>query len=1262
MTQLALETRSGASVRGGDLGVAPDAAPSSKDDFVGLLDDVVAGLGSAAGVTLAPLAAGGGGGAGGAAVDAAVVKELEDRVLGSEGALAQWARDLLERVDDDAPQAEEGDTRSARIAERIVAEFGEEFVNWISPRFDAGRHVVFAQSWSHAQRDVVALFADAANGRLSEEELKREALRLAPHGRVERVAKTARWCAERSAEPAAGWLHAIANEPADTPVAWTPKRPSLAWDATGANYQEVQRGTGTTGDVVRALFDELADGLEMRDNAAATEAWRTAAIGATHRALPFEGEVALVTGASPGSIAVEIVRHFLRGGARVVVTTTSYHDKRLAFYRNLYQQEATGGAELHVVPFNQASAEDGTALIEWLFERITVTEGATVREVKPPLAPSIIVPFGAMGDLSTLDGVSGRSEAALRATLVGVERLVTGIGAAYRAQGLPEKPCFTLLPLSPNHGSFGGDGFYAEAKAALEAMLHKARSERDAWGAAMALCGARIGWCRGTGLMDANNPLAAMLERDHELRTFSAPEMGHALVSLCAEGVRRFAAEAPLYAKLDAGMGRIDDLRERIDAARADIESRAQELRSLAALDDQAELLQFGAPKPPMQLAPMPAWAPEQPSVGGAETTDEVTLALEDMIVIVGAGEVGPWGSARTRWDYEADRALSPAGVLELAWISGLVEYKRDGKGGRWVDVESGEDVAEADIAERYHDAVIERSGIRVVEPEVAGYDPDNVSVVTTAYLDRDLTFRVGSEADALSFVRQDPEHTRMRRDEQGEWTVTRRAGSAVRVPRSITWRRHVAGIVPTGFDPQRYGIPAEMVESVDRVTLFALIASVEAFLDAGLTPEELLEKLHPTRVGNCIGSGIGGMDSLRRLYRDELLDRERQSDVIQETLINVVAGYVVQAYVGSYGPISCPVAACATAAVSLETAFDKIRAGKADFMVAGGFDDIGEAGVRGFADMNATADTRTMMAQGISPTSMCRPNDVRRGGFLESHGGGTFLVTRGDVARDLGLPVKAVVGWVGSFSDGIHASVPAPGIGAVAAAQGGKASPMGRALKRLGLTADDIRVAYKHDTSTRANDPNENQLHQTIQRALGRTPGAPLFVVSQKSITGHSKGGAAAFQIGGAIAAMATGSIAGNFNLETVDPSATPHEDLVFSDRLTELGPAEPVKASLVTSLGFGHVGALALLAHPSVFEAALGEDERGAWREASGARMRESARRREAVLAGAVPLYTRRTDARVQEPRSAHESDMLLDASWRFDQARGTFGPKDG
>ncbi|EUA18099.1 beta-ketoacyl synthase, C-terminal domain protein [Mycobacterium xenopi 3993] len=47
-----------------------------------------------------------------------------------------------------------------------------------------------------------------------------------------------------------------------------------------------------------------------------------------------------------------------------------------------------------------------------------------------------------------------------------------------------------------------------------------------------------------------------------------------------------------------------------------------------------------------------------------------------------------------------------------------------------------------------------------------------------------------------------------------------------------------------------------------------------------------------------------------------------------------------------------------------------------------------------------------------------------------------------------------------------------------------------------------------KHDTSTLANDPNETELHERLADSLGRSPGAPLFIVSQKSLTGHAKGG----------------------------------------------------------------------------------------------------------------------------------------------------------
>ena len=230
-----------------------------------------------------------------------------------------------------------------------------------------------------------------------------------------------------------------------------------------------------------------------------------------------------------------------------------------------------------------------------------------------------------------------------------------------------------------------------------------------------------------------------------------------------------------------------------------------------------------------------------------------------------------------------------------------------------------------------------------------------------------------------------------------------------------------------------------------------------------------------------------------------------------------------------SYGAMIHPVAACATAAVSVEEGVDKIRLGKAMFAVAGGFDDLGIEGIVGFGDMSATAESSKMAARGIDERRYSRANDRRRGGFVESAGGGTILLARGDVAAQLGLPVLGVVAWAQSFGDGVHTSIPAPGLGALGAARGALASPLANALGALGVTADDVAVVSKHDTSTRANDPNESELHERLADAIGRTPGAPLFVVSQKSLTGHAKGGAAAFQLIGLCQVLRDGVIPPN-------------------------------------------------------------------------------------------------------------------------------------
>lgn len=1250
LTQLALE------LRAGGLGALGELTPASRGEAEQALDEVVEALGAAHGTTLGPLATDTGAGA---AVDAAVVRELEERVLGADGTLAEWARDLLARVDRTEVPAAPQDDSAHVIAERILAEFGEDFVRFVAPAFDRDRHVWFGHAWAHAQRDVARLFFDARSGRVDEAEMGQRGAALAAHRKEPRVAATAAWC-RAQAQPGSTLervLSGVESGGPDAPIAWSSMAPTLHDSANGPSYAEVPRGDEPRDRTVASWFAlDAPQALLAEGRADATAAWREAAVRACSEALPFRGETAVVTGASPGSIAFEMVRHLLRGGARVVVTTTTYHQRRLEQYRRLYREAAGPGSELHIVPFNQASAQDVRAFVDWLFARVTVQEGATVRETKPAFRPTLVIPFGAMGDLATTDATDGRSEAALRAMLVGVERLVTGIGARYRRDGLPSRPCHVVLPLSPNIGTFGGDGFYGEAKAALAALMNKATSERDVWGEAISFAGARIGWVRGTGLMDANNPVAAVLERDAGVVTWSASEMAHLLVAACADAVRAEAAQRPLLLALDAGLAATRDLRGAIDAARDAIAAQAAttaRLRELRTAHGRLLGQQVGDVAAERGL---PAWldVPEVQSRPWRASAPATTL--DDAIVIVSTGEIGPWGTGRTRWAFEVHRELSPAAVLELAWMTGRVAFRPDAGG--WFDVERDERIDEAEIVERFRDEILESSGIRVVDPEVAGYDPDHVPVLATVYLDRDMTFGVGSEDEAETFRRADPEHTSVSHDaERGQWMVTRRAGSEIRVPRSTTWNRHVAGLVPTGFDPTRYGIPKEMAESTDRVTCFAIVATVDAFLSAGLRPEELLARLHPSRVANTQGSGIGGMESLRRLYLDELLDRERQSDVIQESLINVMAGYVVQSYVGSYGPMSHPVAACATAAVSLEEAYDKIRCGKADFVVAGGFDDIGEAGVRGFGDMNATADTRDMAARGIDPVAMCRPNDVRRGGFLEAQGGGTMLVTTGRVAAEMGLPVAAVVGWVGSFGDGVQTSVPAPGLGAVAAAQGGSDSPIGRALTQWRMNADDIRVVYKHDTSTRANDPNENRLHATVQRALGRTPGAPLFVVSQKSITGHPKGGAAAFQIAGACQAMATGIVPGNRNLETVDASVRPHESLVFTDTCVEVGPVDRIDAALVTSLGFGHVSAFALLLHPDAFVALLDDEQRAAWEASRAARAIAARRRIEAAMAGLEPWYERRVEGGFAGDRNEAETRMLLDPDARWDLVEGGY-----
>lgn len=977
---------------------------------------------------------------------------------------------------------------------------------------------------------------------------------------------------------------------------------------------------------------------------------RQAAADKADVTLGYDGQVAVVTGVAPNSIAAQVVNGLLEGGATVIATSHSFKPSVKAWAQRSYREHARGDAKLWLVPANLSSYRDVDALVDWVGHVQRKTTGATTTELKPAYEPDLFFPFAAPPVHGSLADSGALFESQARLMLWGVERAIAGF-AALGADTDVRHRLHVVLPGSPNRGVFGGDGAYGEVKSAFDAIVNRARSER-AWSDRVTFAHPKIGWVRGTGLMGGNDPLVAVVER-HGLTTYSTEQIAAELLKLTTAEARAQAALAPLDVDLTGGLG----------AEPIDIKALRAEAIADAALDMAEAEANAAADDVRVKALPSPH-VPKQAAVDLADW-ERVSARPEDEIVIVSIGELGPWGSGRTRAEAElgihadGDVDLSAGAVLELAWNMGLLSWADSPKPG-WYDTD-GNLVPESDIAERYHDEVVAKSGVRPFALGMGsdyrdGTDEEEAEV----YLDHDVSFSVPTRALADEYIAMDAEHTSiMPDDESGEWTVTRHAGSMIRVPRRATMTRTVGGQFPDGFDPTKWGIPASMVGDVDPIALWNIVTTVDAYLSAGFTPTEILQAVHPSMVASTQGTGFGGMASMRKLYLDRFLGHEIPTDILQEALPNVVAAHVMQSYIGGYGNMVQPVSACATAAVSLEEGADKIALGKADFVVTGAIDDIGVESVIGFGNMNATANSREMLDKGIDPRFFSRANDRRRGGFVESQGGGTVLLTRGDIALRLGLPVAGVIGFVHSYADGAHTSIPAPGLGALAAGMGGRSSKLVRDLAALGVTPDDIAVVSKHDTSTNANDPNESELHNTLAHAIGREDGNPLFVISQKSLTGHAKGGACVFQINGITQLFRSGVVPANAALECVDPKLVRDDYMVWLRTPLAIGSRKTVKAALATSLGFGHVSGFAAIVHPGAFEAAVehahGAEALAAWRSRANARLAAGRRRFEEGMMGRAALYEPIDNRRFHEDGrgyDAHEVEkaMLLDPDARL------------
>ncbi|KAJ9080881.1 fatty acid synthase alpha subunit Lsd1 [Entomophthora muscae] len=527
-----------------------------------------------------------------------------------------------------------------------------------------------------------------------------------------------------------------------------------------------------------------------------------------HSGLSFENKNVLITGCGRNSIGAEILCGLLSGGAQVIVTTSRFNRAATEYYQSIYQRYGSKGSSLIVVPFNQGSKQDVENLVNYIYSLSEKT--GMVWDL------DFIIPFGAVPEngreITDLDGLS---EFAHRVMLTNLLRLLGAVKSKKELLGFHTRPAQVLIPLSPNHGLFGGDGLYSESKIGLENLLNRWYSE--SWGSYLTIVGTVIGWTRGTGLMNQNNIVSEGVEK-LGVRTFSTQEMAFNILGLMHPVIVNMAQEEPVWADLNGGFQYLPNFKDALFKLRQQITETSSIRRAITA-DNAIDFTIVNGPTAASAFKTRMAIPRSNIKLSFPTLKKYEQLAslqhlrgmvdLEKVAVITGFGEVSPFGSSRTRWEMEAYGEFSLEGCVELAWVMGFIRHhngplKSGGKHTGWVDAKTGEPVPEFEVKKRYEAQILEHTGVRLIEPELfKGYNPDKRLTLRELMVDHDLEPIEVSAEEAAQFKHQHGDKADVYEiKETGSWIVQIRKGASLYVPKALRGDRLVAGQVPTGWDP----------------------------------------------------------------------------------------------------------------------------------------------------------------------------------------------------------------------------------------------------------------------------------------------------------------------------------------------------------------------------------------------------------------------------------------------------------------------------
>ena len=344
---------------------------------------------------------------------------------------------------------------------------------------------------------------------------------------------------------------------------------------------------------------------------------------------------------------------------------------------------------------------------------------------------------------------------------------------------------------------------------------------------------------------------------------------------------------------------------------------------------------------------------------------------------------------------------------------------------------------------------------------------------------------------------------------------------------------------------------PTEVLERVkarrlDRSSQFAMVAAMEAWADSGLDEADIDHE----RLGVAMASGIGGVTTLLANY-DILLEKgpRRVSPLAVPMLMPNAPAAQISLYVGARAAVNTPVSACASGNEAISLALDQIRLGRADIVLAGGT----EAAIHPLP-MAAFANMMALSKNDGDPTTVSRPWDLARDGFVLGEGAGVLVLESEEHARARGATIYAEVLGAGITADAHDIAQPDP------AGRGG-ARAIVRALQEAEISASDIVHINAHATSTPQGDIAEGlMIHATLGSHADQ-----VVVTSTKSMTGHLLGGAGALEAIATILAIHHRVSPPTINLDDKDPQV--ELDIPTSARDLPSGDI----AALNNSFGFG-------------------------------------------------------------------------------------------